>query len=275
MFNWESQNKNTPKTPHMKMIIDGKQVVLFVRIHEKRKSKSQPFTYAGQLEYVHHNHPVEIESTPIGVVFKLMEYKDPASNELSALYEWHPGNIFKEKPIDTSKIVLKQVSAPTGSIKDSGRSNATKIKRKIKIDWAKRDELNRNLGLAGEKLIFEREIKRLTDLGLNELAQRVEHVAITSDGDGYDILSFDKSGVEKYIEVKTTKQPKGTPFFISRNELDVSKEKNDQYWIYRIYGLKDSSIEVNFYALPGPVDKHFELISESYKASPKRTVEGI
>ncbi len=264
MFQWESQNKNTPDTPHMRMIIEREPVVLFARVHEKIKSKSQPFTYVGQLRYVKHHYPVDSKDIPVEVVFDVSEYQNPASGSLSDLYEWGPDIDPEDKPIDVSKIVLDETSAPTSSI--TATSKRGKSKGNKKTNWAERDERNRNLGLAGEKLVVEHEIQRLTDLGLVYLAQKVEHVASNSDGDGYDVLSFDEHGVEKYIEVKTTKQSKGTAFFISRNEVEVSRTKGEQYWIYRVYALEDTSNKASFYALQGPVDKHFNLIPESYKA---------
>ena len=267
MFQWESQNKNTPDTPHMMMIIDGEPVVLFARVHEKIKSKSQPFTYVGQLGYVKHSYPIDSKDNPVEVIFEVSEHQNPASDTLSDLYEWSPGIDPEDKPIDISRTILNETSVPTSSgkaIAKRGKTRGTK-----KTNWAERDERNRNLGLAGEKLVVEHEIQRLTDLGLIDLAKRVEHVAISSDGDGYDVLSFDDYGVKKYIEVKTTKQSKGTAFFISRNEVEVSREKGEQYWIYRVYALKGSSSKASFYALQGPVDKHFDLIPESYKALPK------
>lgn len=39
VFQWESQNTNTPATPHMDMIINRAPVVLFVRVHQKIKVK--------------------------------------------------------------------------------------------------------------------------------------------------------------------------------------------------------------------------------------------
>ncbi|BAS06695.1 hypothetical protein AHiyo4_01170 [Arthrobacter sp. Hiyo4] len=39
------------------------------------------------------------------------------------------------------------------------------------------------------------------------------------DGLGYDILSFEESGKERLLEVKTTKSRAETPFFVSRNEF--------------------------------------------------------
>ena len=267
MFQWESQNKKTLGTPHMKMIIGQEPVVLFARVHEKIKSKSQPFTYVGQLRYVKYNYPIDSKNIPIEVAFELKEYQSPACSELSALYEWAPSINYEKKPIDISKIVLSESDAPTTPSKTASKSRKTKVQ--TKTNWAVQDEKNRNLGLAGEKLVVEYEIQKLTNLGLIELAQRVEHVATGSDGYGYDILSFDENGAEKYIEVKTTEQSKKTAFFISRNELKVSREKGEQYWIYRVYDLKDTSTKANFYALRGCVDTHFDLTPDSYKAFPK------
>ncbi len=267
MFQWESQNKNTPETPHMVMIIEGEPVVLFARVHEKIKSKSQPFTYVGQLGYVKHSYPVDNKYTPVEVIFEVSEHQNQASDTLSDLYEWAPGIDPEDKSIDVSRTILKQSDAPISSIKATARRG--KSTGGNKINWAERDERNRNLGLAGEELVVEYEIQRLTNLGLTDLAKRVEHVAKSSDCNGYDVLSFDEDGTERYIEVKTTKQSKGTAFFISRNEVKVSREKDEQYWIYRVYGLKNSSSEASFYALRGPVEKHFNLTPENYKALPK------
>ena len=39
-FHWESQNSNTPSTPHMQNIFNGYPVVLFARVKDKIKSKT-------------------------------------------------------------------------------------------------------------------------------------------------------------------------------------------------------------------------------------------
>ena len=69
---------------------------------------------------------------------------------------------------------------------------------------------------------FER--ARLIRAGKERLAASIEHVArVRGDGDGFDVLSFEESGKERLIEVKTTKYGQDTPFFVSRNELAVSE----------------------------------------------------
>ena len=58
---------------------------------------------------------------------------------------------------------------------------------------------------------------------------------LDGDGLGYDILSYDKNGNEKYIEVKTTAGPEEGSIFITANELKMSQMKPDQYYLYRVY----------------------------------------
>lgn len=266
MFQWESQNMNTPNTPHMKKIINGEPVVLFARLLEKVKNKSQPFTYIGSLDYINYNYPVDSNDNPVEVLFDVKEHQNEPTDYLSSLYNWSPGDEQEDANIDLSKTTLNRTSPP---IKPRQAKNQKKPKSHSKVNWAERDEHNRNLGLVGEKLVFDYEVRKLENLGLNHLAKKVEHIAENTDSAGYDILSFDENGVEMFIEVKTTRQSKGTSFFISRNEVEVSREKEEQYWIYRVYGLKDNSDRISFYSLNGPVDRHFDLIPESFKASPK------
>ena len=60
------------------------------------------------------------------------------------------------------------------------------------------------------------------------------------DGYGYDILSYNDDGSERYIEVKTTKGDFNTPFYLSARELEFSKLHKDNYYLYRVY---DYSLE--------------------------------
>jgi len=92
------------------------------------------------------------------------------------------------------------------------------------------------LGLAGEKLILEFEHKRLWQAGKKDLANRIEHVAEAQGGNlGFDILSFETNGRERLIEVKTTRFGELTPFFASKNEVDVSDIRENEYQLYRLF----------------------------------------
>lgn len=107
--------------------------------------------------------------------------------------------------------------------------------RLSKIDWARRDAENRELGRNGELYVLHRERQRLIDAGRADLSTQVQWLADEADGHGYDIGSFDPDGTPIQIEVKTTTRDRDTPFFVSRNEVSVSKIKGDTYRLHRVY----------------------------------------
>jgi hypothetical protein len=134
-----------------------------------------------------------------------------------------------------------------------------------KFDVAGRDERNRELGRAGEKLVFAHEQRRLTSAGRSDLANRIRWVSeVDGDGAGYDILSFDSTGRDKLIEVKTTNGWERTPFHISRNELAVSKQRRDDWRLVRLWNF---SREPKAFELRPPLDAHVSLIATSFQAT--------
>ncbi|WP_137719700.1 DUF3883 domain-containing protein [Methylobacillus flagellatus] len=124
-------------------------------------------------------------------------------------------------------------------------------------DYLEREARNASLGLAGEEFVLQYEHFRLYQLGKPELADKVEHVAKTQgDGLGFDVLSFETSGQERFIEVKTTAFGKETPFFISRNEVSFAKDHTTDYQLYRLYNFRQSP---KMFQLAGPVQNHCQL----------------
>lgn len=131
-----------------------------------------------------------------------------------------------------------------------------------KRDYLAREARNASLGLAGEEFALNFEHYRLYSLGKKDLADRVEHVSkIRGDGAGYDILSFDVTGRERFIEVKTTAFGKETPFFISRGELRFAKEYEGGFHIYRLFDFRR---EPRLFDLPGSPEKHCHLNPVTY-----------
>lgn len=111
-----------------------------------------------------------------------------------------------------------------------------------KFDPALRDERNRKLGELGEARVVDHERNRLIDCGRSDLARKVCWVSRNQgDGAGYDVLSFDLQGRERYLEVKTTLGYKATPFYLTRNELSFSAEHPEQFRIVRLYDFARSA----------------------------------
>jgi len=83
----------------------------------------------------------------------------------------------------------------------------------VPVNYLEREANNRSLGLAGEEFVINFERARLIRAGAANLASKIEHVARTrGDLAGFDVLSFEQSGAERLIEVKTTKYGAHTPF---------------------------------------------------------------
>jgi hypothetical protein len=76
----------------------------------------------------------------------------------------------------------------------------------------------------------------LIHAGKENLASRIEHTSqLSGDGEGYDVLSFEVSGRERLIEVKTTKYGADTPFFVSKNEVSVCEQESDKYHVSPLF----------------------------------------
>lgn len=133
-----------------------------------------------------------------------------------------------------------------------------------KYDVAQRDERNRALGKAGERIVLESERLSLRLAGRRELAEKVRWTA-NEDGDGYgyDIHSFAEDGSDRLIEVKTTNGWERTPFHITRNELQVADDCRDSWQLIRIW---DFARKPKAFALYPPLQQHAELTATSFLA---------
>lgn len=137
----------------------------------------------------------------------------------------------------------------------------------VSPDYAAIEARNRALGLAGELAIVDLEYRRLVKAGKASLARRIDHVSQSrGDGDGYDILSFEESGREKLIEVKTTRSRAETPFFLTTNELQVSREHSNIYHLIRVY---DFGHDPAWFRLRGNLDAVCLLQPNGFIAFPR------
>jgi hypothetical protein len=138
-------------------------------------------------------------------------------------------------------------------------------RRAVKRDYFERESRNRSLGKAGELFIVQFEQWRLAQLGVGQLADGVRHVAeVDGDGLGYDVLSFEPDGRERFIEVKTTAHDAATPFFVSSNEVAFAKEASERFRLYRLYHFRTAP---KFFELPGAIEQHCHLDPATYRAT--------
>lgn len=114
-------------------------------------------------------------------------------------------------------------------------------KNPTKINYLRREEQNHSLGLKGEELAMEYERYCLINAGKSSFADKIEWVSKDKgDGLGYDILSRNHNGTDKYIEVKTTRLGREAPFYFSSNEYRFSLENKENYHLYRIFNFNSS-----------------------------------
>jgi len=260
---WKSQNQQTPETPQIQRLVEHNESRHNVRLF-LRTSKKEDYTYMGPLAF---NDWDPLSKNPVHFTWKLLNWPLPSNIQtrfseyvrpaLSPLY--HP------EPEQTQPGRLTEGLPPKATSK-SERSGKG-VKGGI-VDWSAREQKNRDLGHAGELLVIEYEKKRLCDAGRNDLASKVEHIALSDSAAGYDILSFELDGSERFIEVKTTTGSASTPFYISENEVAVSRQLLERFWLYRVHSYSREKNSAVFYVKNGDVSKGFELTPTTYKAIP-------
>jgi hypothetical protein len=137
--------------------------------------------------------------------------------------------------------------------------------RHLGINHLEREARNQSLGHAGELFILNYETARLVAAGKEQLASKIEHTSkVKGDYEGYDILSFEESGEERLIEVKTTKYGADTPFFVSRHEVSVSEREAARYQVYRLFDFKKKP---SLFLLPGAIPTTCRLTASTFLAT--------
>jgi hypothetical protein len=169
-----------------------------------------------------------------------------------------------ERPPDVSDGVF--VNAPP-ALPDPQPEPPPGLRRLVrKFDPVERDHRNRALGQAGEEFVFHLERNRLSAQDRSDLARKVRWVAAEDgDGAGYDTLSFEPAtGQERLLEVKTTNGSARTPFFLTRNEHDMSRERPEDWRIYRVHLF---ARDPRIFTLAPPLDAALDLIPQTWRAS--------
>lgn len=120
------------------------------------------------------------------------------------------------------------------------------------INFIQNNIENKRIGDLGELWVLKYEIEKLKENGQNNLVNKVKHIAKDEgDGTGYDIQSFNKNGQKIYIEVKTTKSEKNSPFYITRTELERSKIEKENFLLYRLYNYNEENETADILIIKG------------------------
>lgn len=133
----------------------------------------------------------------------------------------------------------------------------------IKTNYLEKEQNNRKLGEEGEKLVIAYERWRLINAGKDGLAEKIEWVSKDlGDGTGYDILSKNINGTDRFVEVKTTKLIKETPIYLTKKEMSFASIKAKNFYLYRVFNFNTNP---QLFIKNGQYKDFCKLIPETFK----------
>jgi hypothetical protein len=266
--NWTGEELDLIVSDYFLMLNDESAGIPFNKAEHNRLLRSKIDRTGGSIEFKHQNISAVLQRLGLPRIKGYL----PATNYQKAIIAaidrylsqnpvaLHPEmalNGFTERPglfVETPPVLLPV--APR-------REDIERLVRKF--DPVERDFRNRKLGRDGEELVFHFERERLRQLDRSDLAKKIRWVSEEDgDGAGYDILSFDEKGKERFLEVKTTVGSDVTPFYITRNELSFSSEWPEAFRLCRVF---DFSMRPRMFELAPPLTNFVHLSPLSYEAS--------
>ena len=187
------------------------------------------------------------------------KYYDPEYHLLvqdivySAIYFDNPEVLDEKDEVDIKEFALQ---AKKGKV----------VLKGTHIDHIQEAKSNKEIGDAGEEFVYqyERDVIKKYKLGDDKQVRRV--AKLDGDGLGYDILSYDKYGNEKYIEVKTTSGQEDGHIFITANELAQSEKCPEQYYLYRVYEFDKVNLKGKISIRKGSL-KDLCISAQTYKVN--------
>jgi hypothetical protein len=188
------------------------------------------------------------------------EYLERNKNILEGEFERFSENteivIPKKKKTDYSHLLTEEPILSTVSEREP-------LYRPFKTNFLEKEQNNRKLGEAGEQFVIEYEKWRLTEAGTGNYADRIEWVSKEQgDGIGYDILSRNTNGTDRYIEVKTTKLSKETPIYLTKNEISFASSVENNFYLYRLFNF---DVSPGIFIKNGDYNKNCALVPETFK----------
>jgi hypothetical protein len=140
-----------------------------------------------------------------------------------------------------------------------------KYKSPVKVNYIELEQANRVVGKTGESIALEYEKWRLINSGHESLVDKIEWVSQTQgDGLGFDILSHNSNGTDRYIEVKATKLTKEAPFYFSSREYAFAKQNSPSFFLYRVFNL---TTEPKIFIANGSYDDFCNMRPTQFKGS--------
>ena len=253
ILTWRSQKRQKLNSPMIKDFINHDYLknnfYLFLRTSEK-----EDYEYMGLLAYVEHDNQRE---RPVYFKWQILDWNNKNKENLKndeKLLDF-------EKDNNTDKMELQLSEDDTEYIYEINERKGKDTKEfysNKNYNFEGEAKKNSAVGKKGEDLVVEYEKMKLIAEGRNDLAEKVFATRnIAGNAERFDVLSYDKDGNEKYIEVKTTKGNLDNLFYISENEIAFSEEYPENYYLYRIYKFDTETMSAFLSIKKGPIERKY------------------
>jgi len=266
--NWSSEELDLIVSDYFRMLTDEAAGVPFNKAQHNRELRGKIDRSEGSIEFKHQNISAVLQRLGLPRIRGYLPATNYQKAILAAIDRYlsqNPVALHPERAIGgfAERPGLFVEMPPTRLAPSPRREDIERLVRKF--DPVERDFRNRKLGRDGEELVLHFERQRLEAFDRPDLVKKIRWVSEEDgDGAGYDILSFDAKGHERFLEVKTTVGSDVTPFYITRNELALSSERPEAFRLCRVF---DFSRRPAMFELAPPLENFVHLSPLSYEAS--------
>jgi Protein NO VEIN, C-terminal len=265
---WTGEELDLIISDYFLMLNDEAAGAPFNKAHHNRLLQSKIDRSKGSIEFKHQNISAVLQRLGLPRIrgyLPATNYQTAIISAIDRYLSQNPVALHPEKTVNgfTERPGLFVETPPLLLPVTPRREDIERLVRKF--NPVERDFRNRKLGRDGEELVFQFEREKLRQLDRSDLAKKIRWISEEDgDGAGYDILSFDEKGKERFLEVKTTVGSDITPFYITRNELSLSSERPEAFRLCRVF---DFSMNPRMFELAPPLENFVHLSPLSYEAS--------
>lgn len=201
LFHWESQSTQAPHHKNIREILSGEmQPLLFVRQVAKVRSQTQPFIYAGRLEYLEHD---PASSKPVKVIFDPIDVEEPISDPLKSLIDWTPS---AQRPASKMPASVRQAAKSKQSENRGGQGFQADAEHRKIIEAYAMDIAARFYRRKGYDV---EDVSRKNTFGANP----------------FDLLCTKPGKQDRHVEVKGT-TTSGSKLLLTRNEVVDARSRD-------------------------------------------------
>lgn len=261
VLSWQSQPAQTLNDNRIKQFVLHDELTNSIYLFLRTRSHiGLPYTYLGRLKYLTHDNESE---SPVHMKWQILDWNISLETLQRINLVLSDGRGAETSASPQGQLIQTDPPAPRSLLGQA----AFIFNNSTFPDNSAREANNKELGDAGEELVLNYEKRILTEGGKPHLADRVRHVAREEgDGAGYDVFSLTVDGQEKYIEVKTTRGPAASSFFITSNELKASERLDSDFYVYRVHEYDNHTRSGKYFVLRGNMYHVLNLTPTGYRA---------